>query len=135
MPRTMRSNTSMLTCTLRRFRSHFQPAMALLSTSHISPLTSNTRHLRNLQAPTLTPVHRPLVTARAVTSGQKCFNACRRKRKMSKSSLKSANVKSKINSAFGIFTSVLVLSSIVCVLRCQVCFTLRHCYLYYTLRY
>lgn len=37
----MRSNTSVLTCTLCPFRSNFQPAMALLSASHISPLTSN----------------------------------------------------------------------------------------------
>lgn len=41
MPQSIRSNTSALTCTLCPFKSHFQPAMALLSASHISPLTSN----------------------------------------------------------------------------------------------
>lgn len=43
VPWSMRSNASVLTCTLRPFRSNFQPSTALLCASHISPLTSNHR--------------------------------------------------------------------------------------------
>lgn len=88
MPRSMRSNTSVLTCSLFPFRSHFKPAMALLSASHISPLTSDHQAPMQTAGPDsnlCTPVSAGLKVlqvfggAWAVTRVQKQLNASQRR--------------------------------------------------------